>query len=797
MPELIPSPMRPGEQRPFISQENVRAALDVLLYNSTEKTTNPLNSLILVDEFLANPDLPALQDAREYALAHILADLIIQGLGELRQTIGFHALSVDSPLSTATSELVKDAQTGSSELIGWDWLYYHYIRFDLNLSAEKFSQAVHVDERTLRRYQHHALKRLTSLLADAEWRARAAQRKRRLLSALPHGSQPVLYGRDELLASMEKSVSDNFPQVFYLTGAAGVGKSALTEAFLRRLVQAGLLDVIIWLERPDSTGFAREKLVERLLPEAGHISLREYLFIYRSAIVVDDIARLQHTPEQLQQLLIELSPALVMLTSQRFVPSPGTTHIDIPELNQTDAERLITHYLQAGQGAGLTDRPTRMIWQQSGGNPLAIQLIAQNLRFYQHEALPGSGIERLFDTIYGYMNDRLKQNWFMFALFHPLSVTSKHCLSLWPHAADDAAIQSLRQWHVLEISSTEGYRLSSAASQYIKARSRSDRNARELIYTLLTSAETAGLQDGAIGIFENLLLDDWLQIEPERKKRWIREMWPEGLRREQWADWARILELDRNQSEEPEPEFSLAYGRCLRHLGKSAAAQEIFEQTVRQAGQNGNFLLQAAALHELAILLRYQGAYEKALTCITRAERTAHLLQDDNLYWNLQLERAQIAVEVRDLQAALSLLSGMPYSKRRQALLGEVYLTGGDWIRSQKIIGRLLSEETHTPGVQARLLTTLARSYESQGDLVQARHYSSLAMILLENLNEPFALARAQANMGALLLHSADSAEEAYSLLSRAEQTQAQLNDRTALETTRHNLQLARARFGS
>lgn len=789
--------MPPGEPRPFISQENVRAALDALLYTSADRAQNPLRFLLLVDEFLTQPDLPPLQDARDFALAHILTNLVTTELNQLRHTLGLSLLIPDEPLPAVSQRLDIDAQASSIELLSWDWLYCRYVRVDLNLTPEAFSKAVHIDERTLRRYQQHAVKRLAERIAEEEWAVRAARRKRRLYSEIPGQAGRPLVGRNNLLAQLESRVRINFSQVIYLTGAAGVGKTSLVEALLALLVEADLLDEIVWVQRPASVSFARQAVNQRLLPEAGHISLREYLLLYRAAVVFDDITRLQVEPEHLQQLLKELNPALVILISQRFTAIPDAVHLIVPELNQTEAETLTRQLISAGQSFDQDDETMQTIWQQVGGNPLAIQLTAQNRKFYDRTAASRPSVERLFSTLYGYMDDRLKQNWMMFALYYPRAVTTDECQILWPNTADHEAVQTLQQWHVLEPAADGKWTLSSAARQYIATLYLSGGQTHKYIDQLLESLDTIYPLQTAFDILENLLLDDWLQLSAARKNRWIRELWPEGLRRERWANWRRILDTFRVVDATVEPIMDVAYGRCLRRLGEWQLAHNVFDEAIRRAGLAGKFLDQAAALLELAILLRYEGAYEQAEACVVRAERTAKLHRADSLVYDLQMERAQIAFEANNTHTALSLLSALPPSKRALALLSEVYLAEGDWERSQRITEQLLSQETHAGGIQARLFTTLARSWEHQGNLPQAQVYFSSALTLLENQGEPFALARAQANLGVVLLHSTATWEEACQLLSQAEQTQIRLNDRAALETTRHNLRLAHTRFRS
>jgi tetratricopeptide (TPR) repeat protein len=497
----------------------------------------------------------------------------------------------------------------------------------------------------------------------------------------------------------------------------------------------------------------------------------------------------------LAALLAEFSPALVLLIGQHFTVIPGVVSLVVSEFTQQEAAAFFHRLLEQGAYPDEFQPDFRGIWSQIGGNPLALQLVVQNWRFYDRQNVALASVEQLFENLYSHLSERLKLNWVMFVLFPSTSVTEDVCLKLWPVQADHEAITTLRRWHMLEsaLDSPDTCFLSNAARLYIEEQYRTAHRTHQMIDELVDDLE-AYLEDRPAAVYwplEHLLLSEWYETN-DRRERWVRALYREGVEQGRWAVWRRLLE--NTPSVTSDPDIGIIYSLCLRRLGEWASAQETLERIVAQTGRDGQFLAQARAMIELAILLRGRGEYEKAAALLSRSETTAARHHDDTMRNQVKMEQAQTALDVGDLRSAIRVLMALPASKRTLSLLGEVYLVGGELERSRTIIERDLNEYSHTPGEKARLFTLLGRAFEKQRNFQQAKTYFSSALTLLETQYEPFALARAQANMGALMIQE-QSWEEAYQLLTQAETTQTRLNDRVALQMTQHNLHLVRAHF--
>jgi len=167
-----------------ITPRRVKIALDALLYGRSIAPSDSLEQLTLVNEVLAAAALPPDAHSRAAALGILLTALMTKELVKHRRAMGIHDSLTKIARQAALEAIARDGQCANPELLGWSWLYYHYVRVELNIQPKDFCQACFVTERTLRRYQALAFWRLTQLLIKREWqicRARnVANRKQAL-----------------------------------------------------------------------------------------------------------------------------------------------------------------------------------------------------------------------------------------------------------------------------------------------------------------------------------------------------------------------------------------------------------------------------------------------------------------------------------------------------------------------------------------------------------------------------------------------------------------------------------------
>lgn len=778
MPTSTLFPMLNGNYPPFIDQKMVHIALDALLY-TTSVTPNPLESLLLVDELLTDPDFPLTSHARAVALNQILATIISEELNEQHRIKKLSSLKDHPSVEDALTALTHAARTDDPELISWNLLYYRYIQADLNLGQKNILEAIPVDERTLRRYQNHAVRRLTERLIHLEALARARQRKRRLLASLPSTTTLPLIGRQEVLARVRQLNEHGLPQHFWVSGAPGIGKTAFVQEIIHRQIEEEQIDQLIWLHQPVSADFVRYILSETLVPDNSRISVRECLLLYRVSVVMDGIEILQSDLAALESLLEYLTPAQVFMTSLRYVPlRRPVSHITLGELTFPEVFELTQAAVKYDSRLNWSEDEAAVVWDKVGGNPLAAILVARSMSEGAVSSNEAINLERLYDHLYAALSPTLQRAWVAFAML------SNDVTDPPPWFITTSDITQLSDVHILE--GETHLQLTAAARTYIRENVSSSRVIRRYLNEIvdLLHQQLTHTTSNLLGLVEQLLLADWVDIPDSYRQIWIESLWFQGIHEGHIASWCQILERCPKRSSQ----LQLAYGICLRRLSEWDLAQKVFEDVLYSTGQIGNFLQQARVLIELGILYRSRGYYHQAMTMFRKAEATLVRHKDDNLKQALRLEQAQVAVDHGDPKTAQFYLAALdPRLGRVLALESEVALLKGEFGRCQTLAQEVLSSLGSDRVAQASIHTIMGRSYVQQADFESAHKHFAAALTLLEPLGNTSALARVWSNLGAVSIHLKEY-DNAQTLLVRAEEIQLLLGDQVALATTHHNL---------
>jgi hypothetical protein len=160
-----------------INEQNLYRSLRGL--RAATASRPPLTGLQVVTEVVNVPDFPDSEQGREYALNQVLSQIITAKFSHQRMVLD-HALPAQNETRAEAEQAIhRDSQTGNLELLGWSWLYYHFVRVDLQIGVAEFCEFAGICPRTLRRYQRRTIKRLTAQLIEAEQTARQKQRSER------------------------------------------------------------------------------------------------------------------------------------------------------------------------------------------------------------------------------------------------------------------------------------------------------------------------------------------------------------------------------------------------------------------------------------------------------------------------------------------------------------------------------------------------------------------------------------------------------------------------------------------
>jgi hypothetical protein len=361
----------PPHSLPCISEATVKIALDAL----RAQASSSLEHLLLVDEVLMDSAFPPSANCRSYALSHLLSAVITEELDRRRQAFGSHSAALSNSLEVAKQAIRRDEQLSSPEVLGWNWLYYHYVRVDLDISRDRFCQLASIDLRTLHRYQQSAVRRLTACLMEREWHIRKEWHRRRLYTRLPTVTPSSFYGREDVLKQVSEMYGHSRLHQFQVFGEVGIGKTAFVQKAVRSLIDSGSIDELIWLDAPVSRHGIQHHLQQVLKDLGGIVSMREYTQSHRVAFVFDGLDSWEEGSQTLETLLSDLGAAIVFLTS--LDPLPLTTqmgYIALSELSAPDANHLIRGLLNAWHVPCFepTSMDVQAIWEQVGGNPRLI-----------------------------------------------------------------------------------------------------------------------------------------------------------------------------------------------------------------------------------------------------------------------------------------------------------------------------------------------------------------------------------------------------------------------------------------
>lgn len=772
---------------PYISRDDVATALNALVHAARRAETTGLQHLMLVDLRLTMPDMPVGDDSRAFVLRELLTAEIAAGLSESRRVFGLTPPDDHAPRAEALASLVGDSAQGSHELIAWSVVYYRCVRPDLALSVETLAEQIGVTPRTITRYYDEGIDLLTGRLIRLEQQSRRQHLERRLYAVLPYSVPVLLAGREELLRRTASALPALSPQHLLITGSTGIGKTTFVQEFLRRQIVAGNLDQLIWLDHPASVAFIREHINETLLRDDARLSLRDYLLLYRVAVVLDEIETAAGDTEAFSQLLRDLGAALVCLISHADLALDGVVaRLPLPEIGRTDAEAVVETALRLHPNIGADDPRiiAEFVYERVGGNPLALWLAAAQYEYSDDwQSLETSIHERLLDRTLATLDTEELRAWIALALFDR-SAHFDELSALW--GIRPQALAALVRLGLATGSAAETFALAGGARDFIRRQYHASLDVRAGFDTLL--AEISGT-DAALDVIEQVLLGGAPELDPQARAVWIGRFWVAGLHRGHWARWRTILEAHLRDADSDQPELRIAYGICLRHLADWQGAQQVFRSASAQFGRAGRFAEQARVMAEWGILARNQGEFETALELIGQSRRYAERVRDADLLRMLALQEAHILIQQGRAGDAPARLAIVPETPQTLALHCEALLALRDYDACRSLAQRALRQLSGDLATEASLYTIIGRSYQHQGDHDRAHAFLTEAVTLLERSDDAFALARAQTNLAAVLIPMRRF-PDAGLLLQRAEEVQARLGDQVGLGATRHNRQI-------
>lgn len=770
-----------------------------------DDSTTLLGGLTLVAQFLEDPTLPELDTdfLLSYAVDNVLINHITEQYTRLRVMFGLAPPNQNTTLTECENCIVEDAstRTASDRLLAWSWLYHHYVRDELNISSTLFAKLISRHNRTLHRNRQDALHYLVRSLSDAEQIARNQKQQVQLLASIPGSSDTPLYGRGPLLQKVIETIIQAKPAHFVVSGGPGTGKTAFIQHVAHYCIEtfdSPLFDALIWIYNPTSVENVRHQVCEHLnLPLTHQIrtgrntvaELRAYLLKYDVLIVIDCLDSLDNPSEAANEILQALGAATVFMITQSLLPVRSPVHVlMMRDLYESEVAQLCQDMTDLEPH--LAQRLAAELIAQIGGNPYALRL-ALNHYSDIHDAvqLPYSNIlTKLFHLQFERLDAMAQRLWCACALMPDAGLPIENLTAVWPSYYFNG-ITALLSQHILRKVSSGVVILEASAQRYIRSAYEQpdgiavQQTMDEMIHHLVLAIRTG--EDRALPLVENVLRIRWPSVPGELAQRWFAMM----LQR-QTVLTQRTFEVMHSLHRAQftgDPDTLLAFGVGLRRRGHWEDSEKVLLQCISLAGQLGNFGHHARSFLELAILLLHSGKYEQAIQVLNNAEVTARRYKLSETVDMIRLEHAQIAIDIQDPEQALDMLQDLPESGRSLAIRAEAYLQIGsipEGLSAVMRASRLLGRDTTN---LCRLQVLIGRLRLAQRQYGVAEAYFSAAIVALEAQGDLFAMARAQSNLGAALLHL-QKFHRADQVLRQAYVTQRQLGDDLGLIVTQENL---------
>lgn len=317
------------------------------------------------------------------------------------------------------------------------------LRFLDGKTAYAVANQLNVAESKIYALQKEALEHLAETLWSLDQQARYEHADRQL-SRIEPATYVELVGVASHLDQLENTIlTPGPPWIVLLEGLGGVGKTALADALVRRLVSQAAFDEFGWVTArrivfSDQAALLRARpamtdLMETLLaqlaedapptrarsPQRTLALLRDHLH-RPHLIVIDNLDAVRDIENLLPTFRHLGGPSkFVLISRESLLFEPGVRHFAVHELSEHDALQLVR--LEARlrglpELESASDQALQPIYETVGGNPLALRLVIGQVFANSLEGVlldlanaQGKKASDLFTYIYRQAWDRLDQ----------------------------------------------------------------------------------------------------------------------------------------------------------------------------------------------------------------------------------------------------------------------------------------------------------------------------------------------------------------------------------------------------
>lgn len=300
-----------------------------------------------------------------------------------------------------------DFSLGNAELESWSAVYYRYFA-DIPFSVDEISTAASIVPQQYRRRLKLGISNLTTILKRAELEFKKHPQK--ISSQLPLPDFTRLVGVEAYFQELRRLLNDPAgPQMISLEGFGGIGKTALTRAFVGLPDTRARWTRILWVS-------ARQFFLDdvgRLAPSPAAISTLEDITVRLAEQLGLGEFAARTLRERIDGISVALAtePTLVVIDNletvteyRALIPSltrcagkdtrflittrmtlsefPYVQVLKVHELNGAFARNLLENELaRRGRTLHLDETDFEQLYHMIGGIPLALKLVASQLSF--------------------------------------------------------------------------------------------------------------------------------------------------------------------------------------------------------------------------------------------------------------------------------------------------------------------------------------------------------------------------------------------------------------------------------